>query len=98
MPTSPRSPSHGGRGLTGNEWPTFNSKNASYRTHGELPTIGSRAPDVSLVNTELQNVSLANWMGMRKMLNIFVSIDTEVCAKSVIEFDRLRGGHDDVAC
>ena len=71
--------------------------NASYRTHGELPTIGSYAPDVSLVNTALQNVSFANWMGVRKVLNIFVSIDTEVCAKSVIEFDRLAGEVGEVA-
>jgi thiol peroxidase len=71
--------------------------NASYRTHGELPPVGSYAPDVSLVNTSLQNVSFANWMGMRKVLNIFVSIDTDVCAKSVIEFDRLAGEAEDIA-
>jgi thiol peroxidase len=72
-------------------------KNASYHTYGELPSVGSRAPDVSLVNTDLQNVSFANWMGVRKVLNIFVSIDTDVCAKSVIEFDRLAGEVEDVA-
>lgn len=71
-------------------------KNATYRTHSDLPDIGSRAPDVSLVNTKLQNVSFANWMGKRKVLNIFVSIDTDVCAKSVREFDRLAGETDDV--
>lgn len=70
--------------------------NTSYRTHGDLPAIGSRAPDVSLVNTALQNVSFAKWMGIRKILNIFVSIDTEVCAQSVKEFDRLSGDLDDV--
>lgn len=68
-----------------------------YRTHQELPAIGSRAPDVSLVNTELQDVSLANFMGKRKILNIFPSIDTPVCAKSVIVFDRLAQQIDDVA-
>jgi thiol peroxidase len=61
----------------------------SYRTYGELPAIGSRAPDVSLVNTELQDVSLANYMGQRKVLNIFPSIDTPVCARSVIVFNKL---------
>lgn len=71
--------------------------NATYHTHGELPSVGSRAPDVSLVNTSLQNVSFANWMGVRKVLNIFVSIDTDVCAKSVIEFDRLAGEVEDLA-
>jgi thiol peroxidase len=36
-------------------------------------------------------------MGLRKVLNIFVSIDTNVCAKSVIEFNRLAGLHKDIA-
>ncbi len=71
-------------------------KNASYQTHGDLPPVGSYAPDVSLVNTELQNVSFANWMGMRKVLNIFISIDTDICAKSVRRFDSLAAGLDDV--
>ena len=74
---------------------TFDS--GDYRTHGELPAVGSRAPDIMLVNTKLQNASLANWMGMRKIMNIFVSIDTSVCAKSVIEFDRMGAGIDDIA-
>ncbi len=68
-----------------------------YRTHSELPAIGSRAPDVSLVNTRLQDVSLANFMGMRKVINIFPSIDTPVCAKSVIVFNKLAQQRDDVA-
>ena len=76
---------------------SFKLKNASYRTCGELPEVGSCAPDVSLVNTKLQNVSFGNWMGKRKLLNIFFSIDTDVCARSVIEFDRLAADLDDVA-
>ena len=68
-----------------------------YRTYGELPAIGSRAPDVSLVNTSLQDVSIANFMDMRKVLNIFLSIDTPVCAKSVIVFNKLAQSRDDVA-
>jgi thiol peroxidase len=77
--------------------PTVKFNGTSYRTHGELPTIGSRAPDVSLVNTQLQDVSLANFMGKRKVLNIFPSIDTPVCAKSVLVFDKLASTSDDVA-
>ncbi len=72
-------------------------EHASYRTSGDLPAVGSRAPDVSLVNTSLQNVSLANWMGMRKIMNIFVSVDTTVCAESVIKFDRYAGERSDLA-
>ena len=69
----------------------------TYQTFGELPSIGSRAPDVSLVNTDLQDVSLANFTDMRKVFNIFPSIDTPVCAKSVIVFNKLAQDHDDVA-
>jgi thiol peroxidase len=72
-------------------------ENATYRTYGDLPAVGSRAADVSLVNTKLQNATLANWLGMRKVMNIIVSIDTEVCAKSVIEFDRRAENLTDVA-
>lgn len=72
-------------------------ENQTYRTQGELPAVGSHAPDVSLVNTRLQHSTLANWTGKRKVMNIFVSIDTEVCARSVVEFDSLAAGIEDVA-
>ena len=61
-----------------------------------MPVVGSYAPDIMLVDTRLRNVSLANWNGKRKIMNIFVSIDRPICAKSVLEFDRLVDGHDDV--
>jgi thiol peroxidase len=84
------------------QWMTFSMasikyENATYRTFGNLPAVGSRAPDVSLVNTKLQNATLANWLGTRKIMNIVLSIDTEICAKSVIEFDRRAAGLADVA-
>jgi len=75
---------------------TVNYEGGTYRTYGELPTVGSLAPDVSLVNTSLQDVSLANFMGKRKLFNIFISIDRPICAKSVIEFDRFAEGRDDI--
>lgn len=72
-------------------------ENSTYQTHGDLPDIGSKGPDVSLVNTKLETVSLADFMGKRKILNIFVSIDTDVCARSVIKFEKLAGDRDDLA-
>lgn len=71
--------------------------NSTFNTIGDLPAIGSPAPDMSLVSTRLHNVSLANWAGKRKIMNIFVSIDRPVCAESVRKFDRYGDGHDDVA-
>lgn len=72
-------------------------EHGSYHTSGELPAVGSLAPDVSLVDTKLRNVSLANFVGKRKVFNIFVSIDTDVCAASVIKFNRYAEDHDDLA-
>jgi thiol peroxidase len=69
----------------------------TYHTAGELPAVGSRAPDFSLVDTKLHNVSLANWSGLRKIINTFVSIDTEVGARSMIEFNRFAEDIEDIA-
>ena len=77
--------------------PTITYQDGKYRTHGELPTVGSKAPDFSLVNTDLKDVTLANWLGMRKIFNIFPSIDTPVCARSVIAFDKYSKDYDDIA-
>jgi thiol peroxidase len=77
--------------------PRVKYESTFFQTFGELPTIGSFAPDVSLVNTRLQDVTLANWTGMRKIMNIFVSIERPVCAKSVVKFDQLFDGIEDVA-
>ena len=71
-------------------------RDSSYRTYGDLPTVGSGAPDMMLVDTELRNVALTAWSGKRKIMSIFVSIDRPVCSKSVITFDRLVAPYDDV--
>ena len=76
---------------------TITYEGAVYEIHGELPAVGSRAADVSLVNTRLHDVSLANWLGLRKILYILPSIDLPTCARSVIVFDRLAQLHEDVA-
>ncbi len=64
-------------------------------TVGELPAIGSSAPDFSLANTDLSDVSLGDFSGIR-VLNIFPSIDTPVCAASVRKFNEDAGGIDGV--
>ncbi|PLY14420.1 MAG: thiol peroxidase [Sedimenticola sp.] len=56
-------------------------------TNGELPAVGSSAPDFSLVNGELADVSLANYAGKKKLLNIVPSLDTPVCATSTQKFN-----------
>ena len=58
-------------------------------TNGELPKVGSNAPDFMLVNSEMEDVSLANYQGKKKLLSIVPSLDTPVCATSTKKFDKL---------
>jgi len=64
-------------------------------TYGELPRQGSHAPDFTLTNGELKNVSLADFKGKKKLLNIVPSLDTPVCATSTKKFNEYARDHDD---
>ncbi len=65
-------------------------------TVGELPAVGSPAPDFALVAHDLNTVKLGDINGWR-VLNIFPSIDTPVCAVSVRTFNEKAAGMDGVA-
>lgn len=56
--------------------------------NGTLPQPGQAAPAFSLVNKALADVTLADFAGKRKILNIFPSIDTPTCAASVRKFNQ----------
>lgn len=55
---------------------------------GTLPTVGQQAPAFTLVDKSLKDVSLAEFAGKRKILNIFPSVDTPTCATSVRTFNQ----------
>lgn len=57
-------------------------------TIGDLPKVGSQAPDFRLVDTDLNERSLADFKGKKKLLNIVPSLDTPVCAISTRKFDQ----------
>ncbi|MBY0434200.1 MAG: thiol peroxidase [Cyclobacteriaceae bacterium] len=57
-------------------------------TSGNLPTVGSSAPDFTLTSLDLKDVKLKNYAGKNVILNIFPSVDTGVCATSVREFNK----------
>jgi len=61
-------------------------------TNGELPPVGSAAPDFRLVDKDLNEVSLADWRGKKKLLNIVPSLDTQVCATSARRFNSAIAG------
>lgn len=58
------------------------------RVAGTLPAPGSTAPDFRLTNSTLGDVSLADFRGRRKVLNIVPSLDTPVCAASTRLFNQ----------
>jgi len=54
---------------------------------GTFPKVGDTAPDFKLVNKDLADVSLADFAGKKKLLNIVPSLDTPVCAISTKKFN-----------
>ncbi|MGL2963920.1 thiol peroxidase [Flavobacterium sp. RSB2_4_14] len=56
-------------------------------TSGELPKVGSKAPNFQLVKTDLSTATLSDYAGSKVVLNIFPSIDTGTCATSVRTFN-----------
>ncbi|MGV7105711.1 thiol peroxidase [Flavobacterium sp. U410] len=56
-------------------------------TNGELPKIGSKLADFSLIKSDLSVVTLADFAGSKLVLNIFPSVDTGTCATSVRQFN-----------
>jgi thiol peroxidase len=64
-------------------------------TNGDLPAVGAAAPDFKLVTNQLADVSLADYAGKKKLLNIVPSLDTDVCATSTRKFNASFEGRDD---
>ncbi len=58
-----------------------------FNTVGDLPKVGTKAPDFKLTNSDLGDVSLDAYKGKKVVLNIFPSLDTPVCATSVRKFN-----------
>ena len=63
-------------------------------TSGNLPEIGSDTPDFTLVDTDLNEKSFADYAGRTVILNIFPSVDTPVCAASVRTFNEKAASKD----
>jgi thiol peroxidase len=61
-------------------------------TVGDLPAVGTPAPDFTLTGADMSDVSRTS--GKRTVLNIFPSIGTGVCQASVRKFNELAAGLD----
>jgi thioredoxin-dependent peroxiredoxin len=69
-------------------------KGSPVELSGTLPKVGATALNFTLVDKALQDVTLENFAGKRKVLNIFPSIDTPTCASSVRAFNQRAGSMD----
>jgi thiol peroxidase len=58
-------------------------------TSGNLPSKGTKAPEFTLVKTDLSNISLSELKGKKLVLSISPSLDTSVCATSVRKFNQI---------
>ena len=67
---------------------TITLKGNAVHTSGDLPVVGSQAPDFKLVKNDLSESSLSEYKGSKVILNIFPSIDTGTCAASVRQFNK----------
>ncbi|QRM90749.1 thiol peroxidase [Lacinutrix sp. WUR7] len=67
---------------------TVTLKGNPIQTSGELPKVGTKAPDFTLTTTDLATKSLSDFAGSKVVLNIFPSVDTGTCAQSVRTFNK----------
>lgn len=75
---------------------TVTLKGNPIHTSGELPKVGDKAPDFSLVKNDLSSASLSDFADQYIVLNVFPSIDTGTCAQSVRQFNTDLNEIDDV--
>lgn len=68
---------------------TTNFKGNPVKLSGEMPAVGSKAPNFTLVKGDLSETKLSDFAGKKLILNIFPSIDTGVCAASVRNFNKV---------
>lgn len=67
-------------------------KGTTVNTQGDLPAVGSSAPDFKLTASDLSEKSLSDFKGKKVVLNIFPSVDTGTCAASVRTFNEKASG------
>lgn len=65
---------------------TFEGK--AINTVGEPPKVGDKLSDFTVVGTDLEEATLADFRGKRLVLNIFPSVDTGVCAAQIRNFNK----------
>ena len=73
---------------------TFTIKGKAFTTNGELPAVGTAAPDFKLTNSRLKDKSLADFKGKKKIIYTVTSLDTDICANTSGAFAEAFGERD----
>lgn len=76
--------------------PSVTFKGTPVQLSGQLPARNKTAPNFKLVNTNLEDVSLEKFGNNIKVLNIYLSLDTSVCATSVKKFQQYCANKNNV--
>ncbi|MGL5228474.1 MAG: thiol peroxidase [Bacteroidales bacterium] len=63
-------------------------KGTEVHTLAELPKVGTKAPKIELVKADLSEFCSCDVKGKKVLINIFPSLDTDVCATSVRKFNK----------
>ena len=71
-------------------------KGSEVQLSGEFPSVGSTAPEFTVVAADLSEVSLSSFKGKKVVLNTFPSVDTPVCATQLKQFSSKLAGRADV--
>lgn len=71
---------------------TITLRGNEIHTNGELPSVGSQAPDFTVAGVDMSDVTLSQFAGKNVILNIFPSLDTPTCATSVRKFNEAAAG------
>lgn len=72
-------------------------KGNACHTFGQMPAVGSKAPAFNLAGVDLSAVKNTDFDGKTIVLNIFPSLDTDVCARSVRKFNEEAASLPDTA-
>jgi thiol peroxidase len=76
---------------------TVTLKGTPVTLNGDLPSVGSRAPNFRLTGPDLKDCTLDSFRGKRKLISIVPSLDTPVCALSTKKFSESASKHPEAA-
>lgn len=74
---------------------TITLKGSPFETNGQLPSVGSFAPDFTMTKDDLSEIRLSDCQEKKVVLNIFPSLDTPTCATAMKMFNQIAEKHQD---